>query len=59
MFLPLVEHVQRLPVVASAPADVAGHVDVGEEVHLDLHQPVTLARLAAPPLHVEGEAALL
>ena len=33
-----------------------GHVDVGQEVHLDLERAVSLAGLAAPALDVEGEA---
>ncbi len=49
-------HVERLAVVALALADVAGDVDVGQEVHLDLHEAVALARLAAPALDVEREA---
>ncbi len=48
---------QRLAVVALALADVAGDVDVGQEVHLDLDDAVALAGLAAPALDVEGEAA--
>ncbi len=55
----LVVHLQRLPVVPGAPADLAGHVDVGQEVHLDLDRAVTGARLAAAALHVEREAARL
>ena len=39
--------------------DVAGDVDVGQEVHLDLDDAVALAGLAAPALDVEGEAARL
>ena len=39
-------HLQRLAVVAGAVADIAGDVDVGEEVHLDLEHAVALARLA-------------
>ncbi len=50
-------HLQRLAVVAAAVADVAGDVDVGQEVHLDLDQAVALARLAAAALDVEAEAA--
>ena len=50
-------HVERLAVVALAAALLAGDVDVGEEVHLDLHESVALAGLAAAALHVEGEAA--
>src|SRR5205085_6378999 len=47
---------QRLAVVALAVADVAGDVDVGQEVHLDLDQAVALAGLAAAALDVETEA---
>ena len=38
-------------------ADLAGHVDVGQEVHLDLEDTVALAGLAAAALDVEAEAA--
>src|SRR5262245_42649890 len=38
-------------------ADLAGDVDVGEEVHLDLLLAVAFAGLAAPALDVEREAA--
>ena len=54
--LALVVDLQRLAVVALALADVAGHVDVGQEVHLDLDHAVALAGLAAPALDVEAEA---
>ena len=47
---------ERLAVVALALAHLARHVDVGQEVHLDLHEAVALARLAAAALHVEREA---
>ena len=53
----LVLHLQRLAVVALAVADLAGHVHVGQEVHLDLHHAVALAGLAAAAGHVEAEAA--
>src|SRR3546814_1550973 len=53
----LVLHFQRLAVVACAMVDVARHVDVGEEVHLDLDHAVALAGLAASALDVEAEAA--
>jgi hypothetical protein len=43
--LPL--HFQRLAVVALAVADVAGHVDVGQKVHLHLDHAVALAGFAA------------
>src|SRR5262249_24047041 len=50
---------QRLAVVALALADVAGDVDVGQEVHLDPDYAVALAGLAAAALDVEREAARL
>ncbi len=53
----LEQHFQRFAVVALALADVAGDVDVGQEVHLDLDDAVALAGLAAAALDVEGEAA--
>src|SRR5687768_12801929 len=52
----LVAHLQRLAVVALAMADVARHVDVGKEMHLDPGHAVALARFAAPALDVEREA---
>src|SRR5674476_369095 len=51
------QHLQRLAVVALALADVAGDVDVGQEVHLNLDHAVALAGLAAAALDVEREAA--
>ena len=53
----LVQDVQGLAVVALAVAHVAGHVHVGQEVHLDLDQAIALAGLAAAAAHVEAEAA--
>ena len=55
--LALEGHLQGLAVVALALADVAGDVDVGQKVHLDLDHAVALAGLAAPALDVEREAA--
>src|SRR5581483_3331230 len=45
--------------IALAVALLAGHVDVREEVHLDLDLAVAAAHLAAPALHVEREPARL
>ena len=53
--LALEVHLERLAVVAGAVADLARHVDVGEEVHLDLDRAVAGARVAAPALDVERE----
>ena len=47
---------ERLAVVAGAVADLARHVDVRQEVHLDLQGSVAGARLAAAALDVEAEA---
>ena len=55
----VVQHLQRLAVVAPAAAGLAAHVDVGQEVHADRAHAVALAGLAAPALHVEGEPARL
>ena len=50
-------NLERLAVVALPLAHLARHVDVGKKVHLDLHEPVALTRLAAAALHVERESA--
>ena len=52
-------HLERVPVVAGALADLARHVDVGEEVHLDLDRAVARAGLAAAARDVEREATRL
>ena len=57
MLMPAEAHLERLAVVALPLAHLARHVDVGEEVHLDLHEAVALARLAAAALHVEARSA--
>ena len=53
----LVVDLERLAVVALAAAHLARHVDVRQELHLDLDDPVALAVLAAAALDVEREAA--
>ena len=55
--LALEADLERLAVVALAVALLAGHVDVGQEVHLDLDLAVAAADLAAAALDVEAEAA--
>src|SRR5690606_37402356 len=54
--LALVLHREGLAVVPRSPADLARHIDVGQEVHLDLDRAVVLAVLAATALDVEAEA---
>ena len=51
--LALEQDFQRLAVVALALAGVAGDVDVGQKVHLDLDETIALARLAAAAFDVE------
>src|SRR5690606_17942812 len=48
-------HFERLPVVALALADVAGDINVGQEVHFDLEDAIALTFFAAATLDVEGE----
>ncbi|SHU23608.1 Uncharacterised protein [Mycobacteroides abscessus subsp. abscessus] len=57
--LALVVHLERFPVVACAVAHLAGHVNIRQEVHLDLDGAVARARFAAATLDVEGEPARL
>ena len=48
---------ERFAVVALALADLAGHVDIGQEVHLDLELTVARAGLAPAAADIEAEAA--
>src|ERR1700746_2888966 len=48
---------ERLAVVALAVTDIAGHVNIRQEVHLHQDDPVSLAGLASAALHVEAEPA--
>jgi hypothetical protein len=54
--LALESDLQRLAVVAPAFADVARHVDIRQEMHLDFDDAVALTRLAASAFDVEAEA---
>ena len=51
----LVLDLQGLAVVAGPLADLAGDVDVGQKVHLDLQNAVALAGFASAALDVEAE----
>ena len=46
---------ERFAVVAQAVTDIAGNIDIRQEVHFDLDHAVALTGLAAPALDVEGE----
>ena len=56
--LALVFDFQGFPVVALSFADFAGHINIGEEMHLDLDDTVSAAGFAAPSFNVEAEATL-
>ena len=57
--LALVFYFQRLPVVPLSAAHLTGHIDVREEMHLDLQDAVAGAGLAPAALYIETEAAFL
>src|SRR5690606_27974358 len=50
---------QRFAVVAVPVAGVAFHIDIRQEMHLDLDDAVALTGFAAPAFYIEGEAARL
>jgi len=54
--LALVVHFQRFAVVALAVADVARHIDIGQEVHFHLDHAIALTGFAATALDVKAEA---
>src|ERR1700704_792097 len=57
--LALEAHLQGLAVVALAKALLAGHIDIRQEVHLDLDLSIAAADLTAAALDVEAETARL
>ena len=52
-------HIQSFAIIALALAGIAGDIDIGQEVHLNLDDAIALAGFAAPALHIEAEAAWL
>ena len=46
---------QSFAVVPSAVTDIAGHIHIGEKMHLDPEHPGSLTGLTAPPLDIEGK----
>ncbi len=45
-----------LAIVTSAAANIAEHVDIGKEIHLDAFETIAFARLTTPAFDVEREA---
>ena len=48
---------ERLPVVTLAATGIAGYVDIGQEMHLNFNDSITLAGLASTAFDVEAESA--
>ena len=48
-------NLERLAVITLAAANLAGHINIGKKVHLDLDLAIALARLAATAAHIKGE----
>ena len=46
-------HLQRLPIESLPPANLTGHEDVGQKVHLDPFGSVSLTSITSPTPHVE------
>jgi hypothetical protein len=49
---------EGLAIVAVAFANIAGDIDIGQKMHLDLVDAVTAAGFAAAALDIEAEAAI-
>ena len=55
----LVVNFQSLAIIAGAVADLTGHIDVRQEVHLNLDNPITRAGLTTTALDIKAETPLL
>ena len=54
--LATIGNLERLAVIALAATSLAGNINIGKKVHLNLDLAVALARLAASAAHIKGEA---
>ena len=52
-------HLEGVPVVPAAAADVAGDIDIGQEMHFDLDDAVAFTGFAPASFDIEGEPARL
>ena len=57
--LSFVFYFQRLPIVPLALADLARHIDIREEMHLDLQDSIAGACLTPSAFYIKAETALL
>src|SRR5690242_1569082 len=48
------KNLKRLSVVTLSLTYLAGHIDIRQEMHLDLDQAIALTSLAPSPFHVEA-----
>ena len=55
----LIFHFQSFPVVPASLADLARNIDIRQEMHLDLDNPVAAAGFAPAAFYIEAEAPLL
>ena len=56
---PFIFDLQRFPVIALAAADLTRHIDIRQEMHLDLDDTVAGARLTAPAFFIEAETSFI
>ena len=56
--LSLIANLQGFPVIAFSVTNLAGHIDIRQEMHLNLYNTVSGTGLTASPLHIEGETSL-
>ena len=53
VMFPLEPDLKSLPVVSLAVANIAGHIDIRQELHFDLQLPVPPASLTAAALYIK------
>ena len=55
---PFVSDFERLPIIAFSLADIAGNINVRQEMHFDLDQAVAGTGLTTSPFDIKGKASL-
>ncbi len=50
-------HFKRFPVITFSLAYFTGNIDIRKKMHLNLQDPISLARFAAASLHIKAESA--